>query len=207
MARTPNRTGFYRGLMLAPFFWHFSAAALDPSKEKKPEDPRVEVWAKRWGETYTPGLSHRMERGIGAPLAARLARTAKSQETDHRKGCDGDGETGGNPVVLYTGNKVEHELDFSSVGEMGLFLARTYNHHWSATGIFGNHWLSNFDLSLVPSQNGDVLWAQRTDGRRVRYLRDAASGQWFEDKAQPISYIVRNPDGGYRLLLLSWRPR
>lgn len=73
--------------------------------------------------------------------------TAKEQPTDDKeKDCNG---RKGNPVVLYSGNKVEPELDFASKGEMGLFLQRNYNHYWSATGLFGNHWLSNFDYSLA----------------------------------------------------------
>ena len=35
------------------------------------------------------------------------------------KDCD---EQAGNPVVVSTGNKVESVLDFSSAGEMGLYL-------------------------------------------------------------------------------------
>ncbi|WP_225211997.1 DUF6531 domain-containing protein [Stenotrophomonas lacuserhaii] len=134
-----------------------------------------------------------MEAGAGARGAFVAAKTSKEQETDDKEDdCQGKA---GNPVVLYTGNKVEHELDFASNGEMGLYLQRTYNHHWSATGLFGRHWLSNFDYSLVYSDAQNILWAQRPDGRRIKFLLDTASGRWYEDKAQPVAYITRDASG------------
>ncbi|MGA6150378.1 DUF6531 domain-containing protein [Stenotrophomonas sp. NPDC077461] len=132
--------------------------------------------------------------GLGGALSAP---SAIEQETDDRK--DDCGETQGNPVVLYTGNKVEVEQDFASVGEMGLYLQRVYNHHWSATGLFGNHWLSNFDYSLAFSDGQNVAWAQQPDGRRIKFLFDPATNRWYEDRAQPVAYIVRTADGGFSL--------
>ena len=73
----------------------------------------------------------------GRMPAAQRSATAKEQETDNRS--DDCGQSAGNPVVLYTGNKVENELDFSSEGEMGLYLQRTYNPHWAPAGLFGHH--------------------------------------------------------------------
>src|SRR5690606_248606 len=55
----------------------------------------------------------------------------------------------GNPIYPSTGNKVETELDFSSSGEAGLFLSRTYNHYWQGVGLFGRFWISNFDYKLT----------------------------------------------------------
>lgn len=132
---------------------------------------------------------------------AKLAKTAAEQETDKKKAdCDepAGNETSGNPVVLSTGNKVESELDFSSEGEMGLYLERIYNHYWNSTGVFGRYWLSNFDYSLrLDSQN--VIWAQRPDGRRIKFLYDQSKGRWSENRAAPLAYIVRNSDGTYTL--------
>lgn len=102
-------------------------------------------------------------------------------------------------VVLATGNRLDSELDFAAEGEMGLYLLRTHNNYWSATGIFGGRWLSSFDYSLTFSTaNGQSIgWAQRPDGRRVKYI--AANGRWNEDKSAAVSYIVRNADGSYTL--------
>lgn len=152
-------------------------------------------WADGGGGSYAGfapnhgfGGNDRGERG-----GFSSAKTSREQETDDKQGDCPD--VAGNPVVLYTGNKVEPELDFASGGEMGLYLQRIYNHHWSATGIFGSHWLSNLDYSLVYSDAQDLLWSQRPDGRRIKFLRDVDSGRWYEDKAQPVAYVVGNADG------------
>ncbi len=148
---------------------------------------------------FEPGLGPGDSLGDfgGGGGGSEPTQTAKEQETDDRSGdC---GEAKGNPVILYTGNKVEHELDFASGGEMGLYLQRSYNHHWSATGLFGNHWLSSFDYSIVLSADQFTAWNQRPDGRRIKFLLDPATGRWNEDKAQPIAYIIKNTDGSYSL--------
>lgn len=133
--------------------------------------------------------------------APSLGRTDAAQETDIRDPCGNDSQPGtqgaGNPVVLYTGNKIEIETDFTSAGEMGLYLQRSYNHHWSATGLFGHHWLSNFDYSLILSDGDDLAWLQRPDGRRLKFLRDLSSGRWYDDRAQPVAYIERHADGSF----------
>lgn len=126
--------------------------------------------------------------------------TAKEQETDNRSGTCPDGaEAKGNPVILYTGNKVESEMDFFAQGEMGLYLQRTYNHQWGATGIFGNHWISNFDFSLAFSNGESIAWIQRPNGSRLKLLADATLDRWNEDKAQSVAYMVRNADGTFSL--------
>ena len=55
-----------------------------------------------------------------------LNRGATKQPTDDKRdkadACAG--ERSGNPVVLSTGNKVEQEMDFTTPGEMGLFLEK-----------------------------------------------------------------------------------
>lgn len=125
---------------------------------------------------------------------------AEEQQTESKlEKASPCGEVSGNPVVLSTGNKIEPELDFIATGEMGLYLQRTYNGYWSARGLFGSYWLSNFDYSLVPSSDGATLWAQRPDGRRIKYLLDGTSGHYLEDKAEPIAYVVKNGDGSFTL--------
>lgn len=106
----------------------------------------------------------------------------------------------GDGVVLATGNKLESELDFAVSGDMGLYLLRTYNNYWAASGLFGGRWLSNFDYSLAFSTvNGQkIAWAQRPDGRRLKFV-PAGSDRWNEDKSAAIAYIVRNADGSYTL--------
>ncbi|WP_409460708.1 DUF6531 domain-containing protein [Stenotrophomonas maltophilia] len=128
---------------------------------------------------------------------SKRAKTALEQETDDRR--DDCNERKGNPVVLYTGNKVEIERDFTVNGEMGLYLERTYNHHWSAAGLFGNHWISNFDYSLAFSNAQKTAWAQRPDGRRIKLIWNEAQARWNEDRAKPVAYLVKNSDGSFTL--------
>lgn len=111
------------------------------------------------------------------------------------KPCDGEG----NPVVRLTGNKIEPELDFASLGELPLYLQRTYNHYWSGIGIFGKHWLSNFDYSLSASSDAQTLWIQYPDGRRIKFIYNATAARYNEDKPQAIAWAIKNPDGTYTL--------
>lgn len=106
-------------------------------------------------------------------------------------------DCGGNPVIRSTGNKIEPELDFSSQGEMGLYLQRTYNHYASHGGYFGDRWVSNFDYTL--EYWGNSLVARRPDGRGIGFTRDGTSSRWNENKAQPVAYIIRNSDGSHTL--------
>ena len=113
----------------------------------------------------------------------------------------------GNPIVLSTGNKVEREIDFRSSGEMGLYLERRYNHYSSRAGLFGPHWLSNFDYSLsfttLSSSGGGPMigpvnyaWAYRPDGRRIKFVPNGTN-RWVEAKPNWTAYITKNADGTY----------
>lgn len=96
-----------------------------------------------------------------------------------------------NPVVVGTGNKVEREVDFESVGEMPLRLERTYNANWLHNNLFGRRWLSNFDYSMY-APGGSYLWLYRPDGRMVRYTT-AGANRWNEDKPGAVAYVVYDP--------------
>lgn len=158
--------------------------------------PKFEDWNPYWFGSVGANFGHGGDLYGGDAFTETS--TADEQQTDDKQDASScDKETTANPVVLSTGNKVEPELDFASGGEMGLFLQRTYNHHWSAVGLFGGHWLSNFDYTLAPSSDGSLLWAQRPDGRRIKFVKTASGDRWNEDKAAPVAYIVRNTDGSY----------
>ncbi|MBS0576680.1 MAG: RHS repeat protein [Proteobacteria bacterium] len=125
------------------------------------------------------------------------------------------------PIVYATGNLVVAKTDFSGKGEMALFLTRTFNNYWGGVGIFGAKWQSNFDYKLSFNSSSAsgvcypkpgavcatpptgttnlVLWAHLPDGRRIKYVYNAAQGRWLETKPSPIAYIVRNSDGSYSL--------
>lgn len=123
----------------------------------------------------------------------------------------------GNPILPATGNKIESERDFRSAGEFGLHLSRTYNHFWAGSGLFGKHWLSNFDYKITfgnvipesscyPRPGGGfctigyrtVIHAWRPDGRTIKFTK-AADGIFYEAKPDPIAKIVPQPDGSFVL--------
>jgi RHS repeat-associated protein len=122
----------------------------------------------------------------------------------------------GNPIVVSTGNKIEIETDFRVAEQAGLFLRREYNHYWAGVGIFGKHWISNFDYKLTfgteafdscyPRPGGGscgigtntVIYAHRPDARNIKFIRQA-DGVFYEDKASPVARIVPQSDGSFVL--------
>lgn len=100
----------------------------------------------------------------------------------------------GNPIIPATGNKIEPETDFVSSGELPLFLKRTYNRYWTEKGLFGQYWVSNFDLKLRISADKKQITALRSDGRKVIYNGDLVNGL-YEDKPSPLSRIVASGSG------------
>ena len=127
----------------------------------------------------------------------------------------GTPKTMGNPVVLATGNKVESELDFATSGQASLRLERTYNHFWKGAGLFGKHWISNFDYKLTfgttdlnacyprPGNgtcgigSNQIIYAWRPDGRTIKFARNQSDGIFYEDKPGPIATIQKRPDGSF----------
>ena len=126
-------------------------------------------------------------------------------------------ETAGNPVVISNGNKIEEDTDFVSNGEAPLHLQRIYNHYWYGVGIFGKHWISNFDFKLTfgttsvnscyPRPGGGTcgvgantfIYAWRPDGRVNSYKLNPADGVFYESKPNPVSKIVKQANGSFVL--------
>jgi RHS repeat-associated protein len=123
----------------------------------------------------------------------------------------------GNPVIASTGNKIETEIDFQGRGEAALLLRREYNRYWGGVGLFGKHWISNFDYRLsfgtaeinacYPRPGGGtcgigantIIYAHRPDARTIKFVRDATDGIFYEDKAHPVAQIVPQADGSFVL--------
>lgn len=161
------------------------------------------------------GISPRWESQGTIEVATEENAKDKDKDCDKGFGSNNNG-TSGNPVVLQTGNKTEEEVDFVSAGEMGLSLARTYNSLWGGVGVFGKQWLSNLDYkisfgtSLVdgcyPRPGGGVcgigtntvIWSHRPDGRKLKFVKNAADGVFYEDKLFPIAKIVQQTDGSFQ---------
>lgn len=129
--------------------------------------------------------------GAGGGGVVFKGATGEKQDVDNASENE---PCGGNPILFTTGNKIEPETDFVSAGEMGLSLTRTYNHYWSYKGLFGAHWLSSFDYSLSFQTAGgeNRIWAQRPDGRRIKYVRVGSSNRWNEDKPGPVAFITQS---------------
>lgn len=83
----------------------------------------------------------------------------------------------------------------------------------AGVGVFGKHWLSNFDhkLSFGTSQvnvcyprpgggacgigTNTVIWAHRPDGKRLQFVKNVADGAFYEEKPSPVAKIVVQSDG------------
>ena len=123
----------------------------------------------------------------------------------------------GDPVVIATGNFLDPEDDFETSGEMPLSQRRTFNYAWKGVGLFGEHWISSFDYKLTfgsmtinscyPRAGGGqcsigsttTIYAWRPDGRTIKFIKNATDGVFYEDKASPISKIVKQSDGSFIL--------
>jgi YD repeat-containing protein len=160
------------------------------------------------------------------PEGQKLADVPEEPPTCKSAGPKPPPETGGNPVVLLNGNKIEREVDFVSGGEAGLHLQRAYNHYWRGIGIFGRHWISNFDFKLsfggsgttyvngvigvdgcYPRPGGGTcgigsntyIAALRPDGRINGYRLNSGDGIFYDTKASAVSKIVRQANGDFVL--------
>lgn len=125
-----------------------------------------------------------------------------------------DGECGGNPVMLATGNKIEQEVDFESGANDGLSLVRTYNHYWSGEGIFGRRWKTNHDyyvdfgnyesgacvpdpilgLPICDHTRAHTIIANRPDGRSLKYTK-VSSGRYVSADTTSNTYFEWGVDG------------
>lgn len=119
----------------------------------------------------------------------------------------------GNPVIPATGNKIESDVDFRTANDDGLSLEREYNHYWGGTGVFGSHWITNHDYSVVYSNyapgactydnwgletcdptKANTITAWRPDARRLRYER-ATDGKFYSADLPSGTYMEFNAQG------------
>lgn len=134
-------------------------------------------------------------------------------DTAHRAADKGDACPIGNPVIAATGNKIESEVDFKTANDDGLSLEREYNHYWDGTGVFGGHWITNHDYSLVYSDydpgactydswgletcdqtKANTITARRPDARRLRYSK-AADGRFYSADLPSGTYMEFDAEG------------
>lgn len=161
--------------------------------------PEVIVWGEAWPEDpfwfdfsypeYDPMHDRYSEPGGGGGPGGTAGTNSARLEPD--AGNEGDPDCGqqatmpktGHPVVIATGAKVQREEDFSSKGEVGLRLTRTYGSAVdAAVGLFGPKWVSDFDykLGLSGTSSKECL------------ARPGVQGCSLENKAELYRY---SPDG------------
>lgn len=140
--------------------------------------------------------------GLTETAAERLSGIERQNLTDTLRG---------DQVDIASGNKLDSQLDFSTGGELPLYLQRTYNLNWSGNGLFGFHWVSNFDYQLKFGAAQDYqcyaspgakpcadtstyteVWLFRPDGRKIQ-LKKSADGVFYQN----IGLRFENKPGGY----------
>ncbi len=153
-----------------------------------------------WMQDQTPRVPGNpiLAGGGGGPGAPNAVTQTTGGNKDASSGCGGENNAGknptaGNPIVYSTGNKIEPETDFALPGEVPLYLTRTYNHYYTRTGLFGSRWVSNFDMSIELSTDGQSMTAYRNDGSKIPLVyKTAPFAGWWEDKPNPVAYVVQS---------------
>lgn len=98
--------------------------------------------------------------------------TELSPGNDEQVEDAGDGKCGencGNPININTGNKIKNTIDFSSAGEIGLYLRLNRNRYWTYCGIFNTHTLIFTHLTEKRTEEthqpfGDVQTVKQRQG-------------------------------------------
>jgi len=124
----------------------------------------------------------------------------KIQDPTTLRDSKANGPCDGNPVQIYSGNKVETEIDFGAVGEMGLHLTRTLNNNSGLVGMFGPKWATASDQRLLfegPLIQGEPTNVRiyRADGSNVVFQRDTGTSRWQLLSGDKNSYFVERIPG------------
>lgn len=84
----------------------------------------------------------------------------------------------GNPVILATGEKLKHQLDFVSAGQYGLSLERTYRSQLAKGRLFGPNWMSSLEIPLLTFSTTTVTSSDGSVLPTITTLTDSAGGQY-----------------------------
>ncbi|MGN7830571.1 RHS repeat-associated core domain-containing protein [Pseudoxanthomonas sp. 22568] len=102
----------------------------------------------------------------------------------------------GDPIDYSNGNLLEFAYDFTTAGEVPLYLQRSYNRYWTHKGLFGYNWVSNFDLQLSRSADGKRITLSRNDATMLGFAyADKPMAGWHA--AGTSAYIRADGRGGY----------
>lgn len=75
------------------------------------------------------------------------------------------------PVNLATGNLVYKRTDLRSIKDQNLTFERFYNSIDTYNGLFGNNWISNYEMKII-KQNNDELEVIFSDGHVEQFKKD-----------------------------------
>jgi len=151
----------------------------------------------------------------GGGGGSRTPSDANKDGNKHKDGC-----ATGHPVIISSGNKVLSETDFKTHHLYPIKLERDYNHNSTSVGLFGSHWMSNFDRYLTfvrpngtictasPLQDATACMSQdiankiiltRTDGSQATYLRVTPTQTYANHSADANDTFVQLADNSYKL--------
>lgn len=98
------------------------------------------------------------------------------------------------PVVIATGEKYKDERDFSSLGEYGLSLARTYRSNQNSGRMFGPKWLSNIDVPQITGSSGCAVITE--EGQCIKQTAFVTSADGATSTYKLISKASHSTDWG-----------
>lgn len=135
----------------------------------------------------------------GLPIANEVSIPVTIYDREKNLGDNNDGQMCvGNPINIFTGNKIQRESDFSTNTETPLYLERIYNSYSSDRGIFGYGWIGNFDQKL--KYNAATRQAAVIDETGAAQRFDLINNQWIDTSSQK-GKLIRNPDNTWRYTL------
>lgn len=179
----------------------FAKSSSDEKRHVKPVDPlRVEVTGesiRREPEQFVPipALAGAVVVGGNAPPSQERSLgngPSKDQKSEPPTKDDSTTcPTGGNPVKLSTGEKIQLEADHPAAAAYGIPLTRTYRSVHAVGSLFGPHWTANIDYPRLSYGFTDCVLQPNGDCVPRRVVQTLPDGTRYE-------FVLLSPwiDGG-----------
>lgn len=179
------------------------------AKAPDPQDERVTAWGFRppfWDDMFNRYAYDLLFRGQTGPYlrdqlpdsqlpSDAVNADARTPASPCDEAIKGGVTLAGDPIDYSNGNLLEYEYDFTSNGEMPLYLQRSYASQGNNYGIFGRNWTSNFDLSLVKSGDGALVTLIRSDRTQIQFnIGSQPAPGWY---AGSNARVLGDGAGGY----------
>ncbi len=143
-----------------------------------------------------PGIGGDQDYQLGGGSGAGAGDTPSSENQDERdEQC-----TAGNPIVVATGEKTQHEVDFANPVNSLLSIERGYRSFRDATSLFGAAWRSNFDygVTVINHPDFDEIVLQRGINGSLSLVRattDDGDTVFVKMGTQRIERLIESPAG------------